>query len=729
MTSAGEMKDKAAASTVPVNEKTENSMASSDDVKDQGPDTLSRRAFLDGIALAAGAAAAASLGSAISTPAAAATPAAGSAGTARPAAPAAAPLDTSTPPMNSPEYPPGLQGLRGQPDRAFEMPHALRDGKSFADAVDTGEAYDLIVVGAGASGLAAAYFYKKKLPHARILVLEAADDIGGVAKRTEFVIKGQRYINCGGALAIQYAGTYTPEGKTLLADIGVNAERYWASVAETAARKKEPAVELDDATFFDRETWGSDRLVRSYLDPFVANRRGPAPTTATPAELAVKWKAFLKEAPFSTRVKQDTLRVMTGTQDYMAGRSVEDKIERLKRMSYRDYLVNVVDVTPEVFEWWQVPLTGFSNAAAGPETYSAWTAYRRGLGGFQGMGLPTSVLSIADYVDDEEAGKWIIFPDGLYSVSRLLVRWLNPEALPGTTQEDSIRARFNYDALDKPGKAVRIRLNSPAVQVRHAGDPATARQVEVTYVHDGRALKARGGAVVMACFNAMIPYMCPELPEDQKAALRLAVRQPHHMATVALNNWRAFAKARLNYVSFPTMPGLHQDFWGPRGGYEVPCLGVDQRVTHPDEPLIITAWSNWTVTTGLPPRESFRAGRLQHVNLTEADYRKDLETKMQRILGPYGFDADNDIEGMIFNRFGHGMAGSMNGLFDPEPPRPDQEQFVVARRRFNLITIANSDASGVALTQAAIDQANRAVNEIVQDLVQPQPDFEFGSRI
>jgi len=714
-----------------MNQKTGNGMANEGDMKDEAADnTLSRRAFLDGVALTVGAAAAVSLGSAASTQAAAATPAAGPA--AEPAASAgsaAPPLDTSTPPMNSPEYPPGLQGLRGQPTRAFEAPHALRDGKSFADAAGTGEAYDLIVVGAGASGLAAAYFYKKKLPRARILVLEAADDIGGVAKRTEFVIKGKRYINCGGALAIQYAGTYTPEGKTLLADIGVNAERYWASVEQTAAQKKGPAIELDDATFFDRETWGSDRLIRSYVDPYVANRRGPSPTTATPAELAVKWKAFLKEAPFSARAKRDIMRVMTGTEDYMTGQSVEEKIKRLKRMSYRDYLVNVIRVTPEVFDWWQVPLTGFSSASAGPETYSAWTAYRWGQGGFQGMGLPTSVLSIADYLDDEEAGKWIVFPDGLYSVSRLLVRWMNPEALPGTTQEDSIHARFNYDALDKPEKAVRIRLNSPAVHVRHVGDPATARQVEVTYVNDGRALKAKGAAVVMACFNAMIPYMCPELPEEQKAALRLLVRQPHHMTTVALNNWRAFAKARLNYVSFPTMPGLHQDFWGPYGGYEVPCLGVDQRVTHPDEPLIITAWANWADTTGLAPRESFRAGRLQHVNLTEADYRKDLEAKLQRILGPYGFDADNDIEGMIFNRFGHGMAGGMNSLFDPEPPRPDQEHFVTARRRFNLITIANSDASGVALTQNAIDQANRAVNEIVQDLVQPQPDFEYASRI
>lgn len=698
--------------------------------------TLSRRAFLDGIALAVGAVAAGSFSSAASAQEATSGAVGAAAGSGALAngdstgsgASALQPLDGATPPMNSSDYPPGLQGLRGQPDRAMKAGHAVRDGKNVVDAADTGEVYDLIVVGAGASGLAAAYFYKKKLPRARILVLEAADDVGGVAKRTEFVIKGKRYINCGGALAIQYAGTYTPEGKTLLADIGVNAERYWASVDKTAAVKKEPMVELDDATFFDRETWGSDRLVRIVVDPYVANRRGPFPSTATPTELAARWTMFLKDAPFSADVKRDVLRVMTGTKDYMAGLSVQEKIERLERMTYRDYLIKVVHVTPEVFDWWQVPLTGYSSAAAGPETYSAWTAYRRGMGGFQGMGLPTSVLSIANYMDDEEAGKWIVFPDGLYSISRLMIRWLNPEALPGTTQEDSIRGSFNYEALDKPEKAVRIRLNSPVVQVRHVGDPATAGQVEVAYVNDGRVLKAKGRAVVMASYNAMIPYICPELPEEQKAALRLSVRAPVHMTTIALNNWHAFAKARLNYLHFPTMPGLHVDIWGPGGGYETPCLGVDQRVVHPDEPLIITAWNNWK-TENLAPRDSFRAERARFENLTEADYRKDLETKLQRVLGPYGFDADRDIEGVTVNRFGHGMAGGMNSLFDPEPPRPDQEPIVLARRRFNLITIANSDASGVALTQAAIDQANRAVNEIVQNLVQPQPDFEYAARV
>jgi len=694
-------------------------MTTSDEKNNSAQFTLSRREFLDGASATLGVAAIASISSAAATTAAQA------------ATQVAAAVDAATPPMNSTNYPPGLQGLRGQPVPAREIPHAIRDGGTFEDAADTKETYDLIVVGAGVSGLAAAYFYKKKLPRARILVLEAADDFGGTAKRTEFVVKGKRFINPGGALGVQYPGTYTPEGKSLLTDIGVNSKRYFASAKEMAAQKKGPRVELDDVTFFDRETWGSDVLVRSTVEPYVVNRRGLSPIAVAltkPAEIKAKWSAFLKDAPLSDEVKRDTLRMMIGTQNYMAGASLEEKIKRLKGMTYRNYLINVVGVTPDVFKWLQEPMSWFWSSAAGPETYSAWAAYVRGMAGFQGLGLPTSVHTVADYLDDEDAGEWIIFPDGLYTVSRLLIRWLNPEALPGTTQEDSIRARFDYDALDKPGKPVRIRLNSPVVSVRHVGSPATAEQVEVAYVHQGRPLKVRGAAVVMACYNAMIPYICPELPEEQKAALRLSVRTPVMMTTLVLNNWRAFAKARVNYMSFPTMPGLHWDIWGPRGGLEVPCLGVDQRVTDPDEPVVITAWSSWK-TKDLPPRANFRAERQRHHDLTEEDYRKDLEIKLHRVLGAHGFNADRDMDGMIANRFPHGLAGGMNSLYDPEPTRHDQEPRIVARKRFNLITIANSDASGVALTQNAIDQANRAVNEIVQTLVQPQPDYDNAARI
>ena len=49
-----------------------------------------------------------------------------------------------------------------------------------------GEEFDLVVVGGGISGLAAAYFYRQARPNARILILDNHDDFGGHAKRNEF---------------------------------------------------------------------------------------------------------------------------------------------------------------------------------------------------------------------------------------------------------------------------------------------------------------------------------------------------------------------------------------------------------------------------------------------------------------------------------------------------------------------------------------------------------------
>src|SRR5215831_15848683 len=73
-------------------------------------------------------------------------------------------------------YPPTLTGMRGSHPGAFEVAHELRDGTFWEQAgkpVQTGEEYDLVVVGGGISGLAAAYFYQKHAASAaRILILD-----------------------------------------------------------------------------------------------------------------------------------------------------------------------------------------------------------------------------------------------------------------------------------------------------------------------------------------------------------------------------------------------------------------------------------------------------------------------------------------------------------------------------------------------------------------------------
>src|SRR2546430_14346115 len=130
------------------------------------------------------------------------------------------------------------------------------------------------------------------------------------------------------------------------------------------------------------------------------------------------------------------------------------------------------------------------------------------LGGGQGRG------------NDEKPDPYIFhFPDGNASIARLLVRSLIPQAIPGHTMEDVVLARADYSPLDQSQSSVRIRLNSTVVKAQHTGEPGSAKPVEVTYVRDGKLQSATATSCILACYNGMVPYLCPELPEKQQEAL------------------------------------------------------------------------------------------------------------------------------------------------------------------------------------------------------------------
>ena len=110
-------------------------------------------------------------------------------------------------------YPPALTGLRGSHKGAFEAAHRLRDGTFWESAgkpVNTGEAYDLVIVGGGISGLAAAYFFRQAAgTNARILILENHDDFGGHAKRNEFRTSHRTLLGFGGTFSIESPAPYS----------------------------------------------------------------------------------------------------------------------------------------------------------------------------------------------------------------------------------------------------------------------------------------------------------------------------------------------------------------------------------------------------------------------------------------------------------------------------------------------------------------------------------------
>jgi len=649
--------------------------------------STSRRGFVEGV---------------VGTLVGAAAIAAPTSATAAAAAPASAvtPIPPPAAPVMAADYPPSLQGIRGQIQSAMEAGHALRDGAAMPISEQLDEQYDLVVVGAGMSGLAAAYFFRKAQPNAKILILEGCDDFGGHARRNEFNVGGRQVVSAGGTYMIMFPTTYTPEGKALLADIGINADRYYDAV--TASSKLTEGYKLEPAVFFDRETYGVDRLV--------GNAKDFTGSSLYFGESTVTWATFLARTPLSHATKQDIQRLMEDRADHLPGLSMEQKIKRLRSQSYADYLTQTWGLRHETMTYLQNQMGGgLLNVGAGPDSFSAWRAYNAHYPGFEGMNLPP--IRVSDIVRNDQIAPDIHLPDGNAGLARLLVRWLIPSALPGSTMEDSVAPHVNYGLLDRPENDVRIRLSSTAVNAQHDGDPATAQSVYVTYLKDGKAQRVKAATCVMACFNAIIPYLCPQLPEVQKQALHRLVRKPLVVTTVALTNWRAFAKGNVQMITSPnsfyymSLLDLGLNLGGYRGSIS------------PDEPAILMMWHAPSFP-GMPARDQYRAGRAKLMQYTLDDYKRHACDQLGRALGSSGFDPQRDIAGITVNRWAHAYACGDNDLYDPDWT-PSESSWVKGRQRFGRITIANSDAAGVSMTQAAFDQANRAVKELIYNVVEP----------
>ena len=597
-------------------------------------------------------------------------------------------------------YPPTRTGMRGSHPGSFEVAHEMRFGRTWDDAQETGEEYDLIVVGGGLSGLGAAYYFRKAMPEARVLILENHDDFGGHAKRNEHMVDGRQVIGYGGTAYI--TGAYTYEGLELLHDIGLDAEEYGrANVGRRVYnnnRFRARELGLENAVFFDEETFGEDRLVVG------------EPGSAEPEA----WTQWLRKTPLSDRVRRDIAKLYQTQEDYFPGLSVEEKVARLRKMSYQDYLLNVVGVHPDVITYFM--RRNLRGGAAGIDTLSAGSA-ARSFPGLQGLGLGERPRRNSVGLENRFESD-IHFPDGNAGLARLLVRWLIPDSLPGHSMNDSVSTRVRYSTLDRAANDVRIRLNSTVVSARHVGERGRANEVEVTYVRDGQAHRVRGGTCVMACYNSVIPYLCPDLPEDQKEHLHMAVRRPLNSTNVVVRDWRAFERLGVGRIYCPGayFDSLYLDDWSNSFGEYRPGLS-------PDEPAVVRLARD-PIAPGLPVWDQSRAGREELLTTSFETFERNLRDQMARALGEGGFDPARDIEAIFVNRWPHGYAGAHgyrgagNELNDPEWGY-DEAPWVLGRKRFGRIAIANSDAAATAMTQAAFDQAHRAVQELITDVIRP----------
>ncbi len=585
-----------------------------------------------------------------------------------------------------PSDPDELTGLRGLTDEARRIPHELRDGtfwQAAGDPQDTRERYDLVVVGAGISGLAAARFFQREYGgNAKILILDPLDQPGGHAARNEFTPDGagaRVLVGYGGSQTLDTPSAFSTPARVLLDDVGVEVQRFERYFDQGFNKRHR----LRRGTFFNKEVYGRDHLAF-----------GGEP-------------GVFRDAPLNPRAKADLIKLYTDPPDVFPRLSDSQKKDRLTELTHEQFLRRHMKLDDQALgflrrlsddEW------GFGLDAVG-----AIDAWADGYPGFDGLGLDDAVpyrtnAPTEHKVWDYEDPYIHHFPCGNGGVARSIIRKLIPAALPGRGMETIPTTELDYGRLDQKANRVRIRLNSPVVRVRHNGDPGSARDVEVAYVQDGKLRKVTGEQVVLACWNTMIPYICEGRPQRQRDALAFATKLCPMYTNVQIRNWTSFARLRLSGADCRNMYWVSIDLDYPvsMGSYKFP--------DSPEEPIVLHL-PRAVTKPGLPPREQGRAGRAELMGTTFEQVERATRDQLARVLAGGGFDPARDIEAITVNRWAHGYAYEYGRPWDrfwPDGPLPSH----AARKRFGRIAIANSDSAPRAYADTAIDMAYRAVREL-----------------
>jgi spermidine dehydrogenase len=573
-------------------------------------------------------------------------------------------------------YPPAVTGMRGSHAGSFEVAHATLRGLRWK-AEKTDEHYDLVVVGAGISGLSAAYIYRRDVdPKARILVLDNHDDFGGHAKRNEFTLDGRTYIGYGGTMYITAPGTYPAVAKQVIRELGIDTDRQ----SEFYQQGQFGSRGAGRGTFFDKETFGADYLaIGSYGS-----------------------SEMIRGAPLSATAKAELERLYADEEDYLAGMTPAERRAIVESHNWRDYLEKIGGFGEEVLTFVQQrPHGGW---AVGADALPAWMAWIEGYPGFAGMDLGYGNENGA-----EEDGRGFYFPDGNASIARLLVRNLIPEVAPGSSMEDIVTAPFDYSRLDRAGNLTRVRLSSTVVGLHHRDGKLDA-DVDVTYVSGNEGRTVSANKVVWAGYHSMFPHICPDLPADQAAAQVSSVRSPLVYTNVLIRNWKSFVNLGLRRAYCPGSFFSSVSFTHPVS------MGDYRFARSPDEPVILHL-EHVPLAPGLPVAEQFLAGRRALLQTSFETFERNVRDQLGRMLGPGGFDSARDIAGITVNRWPHGYAYSVDAesgdlAWWPEWWQHERRPWVDARQRVGNIAFAGIDAASNAMTEAAIEEAYRSVHSL-----------------
>ncbi|HJU11083.1 MAG TPA: FAD-dependent oxidoreductase [Candidatus Binataceae bacterium] len=541
-----------------------------------------------------------------------------------------------------------------------------------ADTIDTGEVFDCVIVGGGVSGLSAALFLQKyggsKLS---CLVLDNHPVFGGESKRNEFMVDGQRIMG--------------PQG----------ADHFQQPLPHSFMARFFELIGLDWRRF-EYQSWGSPEpeipLGYSFEDA-----RGPdafyfgAKFGQKPGKWLIDpYKNKLQGAPISEKTRTELLRYNEQPKrglpfDYPG----DEKSRQIDSVTIEQYLIEKYGLSQETIQTFMAEEGG--GFGAGPDVVSAYCIY-------------------AFDVDLSMDAPSLSFPGGNAGIARHMVKTLIPDSIAGPKTLDAVcRGNINFDALDRPEQAARIRLDSTTVWVKHEGEPSKANFVTVGYTRGGKVYRVKARSVVMAggCWTSK--HVVRDLPATHREAYDQFYRSPCMMANVALRNWRFLYKMGISGCQW--FEGLGS-FAAIR---KLPTFSTDQKTIGPDSPVVLTLKVLFP-HYGLPLQEQGNRGRAQLLATPFRDYERQIRAQLTDMFSASGFDASRDVAGIILNRWGHAYVSPQPGFFFGKDGKP-APRTVLRAAAFGRIAFANTDLSGTPDHRTAIGEAHRAVNQLLDQVL------------
>ena len=587
-------------------------------------------------------------------------------------------------------YPPTRTGIRGSHKGSFEVAHDLAwRGNKPEQYGELDEDYDLIIVGGGISGLTAAYLYQQQAgADKNILILDNHDDFGGHAKRNEFQLGDRTLLGPGGSFNLEHY-SFSDTAARVISELGIDLDKL------DAAREPDfllAQLNSSQGYFLNEKHYCQNKIIQGHW-----------PSALEGDEESIE---LIKELGLPTEQYQRLLDLINGEKDLLGDLSLLETKDYIAATSYEDFLIKKAGLSLETvrtFESFNKIFMGL-----GIESVSVETAFMLGYPGANSVGYTGKLVNkLMDILVDNIS--FPVFPDGNASVARLLVRKLIPAVAPNTSDTSSnamesiVTDRFDYSRLDRSDAPVRIRLNSTAVNVKNIDDG-----VEVSYLQNGQPYKVKTRHSILACYNGLIPHLCPELPEAQKENLKYGVKIPLVMTSVLIRSGASV------HASGPVQYQCPGSYFSVVTKSPPVSLGDYRDDSSGDNPLVLVMLHAPAPRNNgqQNARDLYRLGRHKLYTTTFETYEKQVKDQLTAMFGANGFDAEQDIEAITVNRWSHGYSYEYNSLFDPEWEE-GQAPHELGRAAIGRISIANSDSEAQAYLHSAIDAAARSVNEII----------------